>query len=111
MDFIRAYNMTDETEFQNCYHVHPLMQLELFHMINFLKPRGLTKLVVFGSSTTEFCHVWSDLDIYVEGCTRDVVEEYESKRRLEIDMVTPMFAGEGSPIRKQIDKYGVCVYG
>lgn len=52
MVFKQAYNMTDETKFQNCLQIHPLMQLEVFHLIKFLVPRGLTKLVVFGSSTT-----------------------------------------------------------
>lgn len=108
--FRLAYNMTEDSKFQNWSSIHPLMQLETFNLINFLVSRGLTKLIVFGSSTTRFCHVWSDLDIYVEGCTRTDVEDYEPKRQIEIDLV-PVGTSLSSPIGKQIEKTGVVVFG
>lgn len=54
--------------------------------------------------------MWSDLDIYAEGRSRADVEEYETLRQLEIDLVTPA-ASRNSPIGKQIDNTGVIVYG
>lgn len=85
------------------------MQFEVYNIIKYLEPIGLTKLYIFGSSVTKFCHVWSDLDMYVEGCSREQVEGYVTQRDICIDMLHPGLVCSGSAIANQIFNWGVCL--
>lgn len=106
-----AYNMGPDTMYDNALYVHPLMQLEVFNFIQFAKSLGATKVVVFGSSTTRGCNVYSDLDIYVEGVKLSALEMYEPSRDISLDIITPEYFGTtGGPLKAEIERTGLVVY-
>lgn len=110
-DFGLAYNMTADTVYENCQFIHPLMQLEVYRLIEHLKPRGLKQLVIFGSSVELRCTHYSDLDFYAAGCSINDVYSYEPLRKIDYDAIITEMIPEGSPLREQIRKTGVEVYG
>ena len=108
--FCPASDMTAEMEYLNCYEIHPLMQSEVYHLIEYLKPKGLKELIIFGSATSERCDEESDLDIYVEGCNYSDVDSYWTRRHVPLDIFMPESVQPTSILGRQIFKYGVSVY-
>ena len=63
----RPWKVCIEDPFQECCKVHPLQQkkvAELLHELTACDAVG--RVIVFGSSVTDQCHIGSDVDIYAE---------------------------------------------
>lgn len=53
--------------FNNCEKIYPIQQRKVKEMLDmFSKNSNVLRVIVFGSSVSERCHVGSDVDIYVE---------------------------------------------
>lgn len=64
--------------FRNCEKIHPIQQKKVQFMINSLKDEAnVQKIIIFGSSVTNQCHIGSDVDVYV--CLHE-------NKRLSIDV-------------------------
>lgn len=53
--------------FQNCSRIYPIQQQKVSRIVEHLRKNiNVKRIIVFGSSVTERCHIDSDVDIYVE---------------------------------------------
>ena len=51
----------------NCEKIYPIQQLRVLNLISKLKrDKNINKIIIFGSSVTNSCHIDSDLDVYLE---------------------------------------------
>ncbi len=52
--------------FENCEKIYPIQQKKVKQMINNIKEdSNVEKIVVFGSSVQDTCHMGSDVDFYI----------------------------------------------
>lgn len=62
-----SFNITINKPFLNCEKIYPIQQLRVMNLINKLKKdKNINKIIVFGSSVANSCHIDSDLDVYLE---------------------------------------------
>lgn len=53
--------------FMNCEYIHPLQQRKVAELIDYLsKDDNVNKIIIFGSSVTDKCHNYSDVDFYLD---------------------------------------------
>ena len=61
-----AWNIVAEN-YMNANLIFPTKQHEVYQVIEALRVFDEVKsIIVFGSTVTPLCHIWSDIDIYVE---------------------------------------------
>ena len=102
-----------DRRFLNIEHIHPLMQLATLQLLDNLSGcPEVTRVVVFGSSVTPSCNPWSDLDVYIEGATRDVTKfKHETDAEaLDIWFGSDRLELPQDPLFQEIDETGVVVY-
>ncbi len=92
--------------FVNCKHIYPIQQKKVKSMLDVLeKSNNVNKVIVFGSSTENRCHIWSDVDIYAdlkenEHFDFDVNFDYDFWTNFKVD----------DNLKHEILKTGVVVY-
>jgi len=93
--------------FENCEYIHPLQQRKVSELVNYLKDNeNVNKIIIFGSSVTNSCHNYSDVDIYLD--------LKENKRVINkafdfvFDKITNFMADDR--LMKEINTKGVTVY-
>ena len=105
-------SMHVEKPFLNIARIYPLSQrgVELIVRHAETVPK-CERVLVFGSSVTTGCHNYSDIDIYVEGCS---VSEFGSfpldSYNTEVDIISSLNVTPGSDLWNEIWFKGVCVY-
>jgi len=114
-DYISKFRLKDhpwkiciENPFKNCEKIHPLQQKKVARLIGELKKcESVTKIIIFGSSVTNMCHLGSDIDIYAEmtydsnPITAYFDFEYDFWNNYRVD----------DRLQKEIIEKGVVVYG
>lgn len=56
-----------EEPFMNCEKIYPIQQKKVKQLLDIIaKNEYVNKIIIFGSSVTDRCHIGSDIDIYVE---------------------------------------------
>jgi len=94
--------------FQNCSRIYPIQQRKVRLLIDdILSNSDPRRIIVFGSSVTERCHIGSDVDIYAElpYDERPIKGAYD----FEYDFWSNFTADER--LTSEILKKGVVVYG
>ena len=62
----REWRVCIQEPFENCEKIYPIQQKKVKQMINNIKEdSNVEKIVVFGSSVQDTCHVGSDVDFYI----------------------------------------------
>ena len=62
----RGWRVCIQEPFENCEKIYPIQQKKVKQMINNIKEdSNVEKIVVFGSSVQDTCHVGSDVDFYI----------------------------------------------
>lgn len=93
--------------FLNCDKVYPLQQNKVKKLIIDLSAnKQVLKIIVFGSSVTNRCHIGSDVDIYVESEKQDI--NTKDVYDFEYDLWTNYSADKR--LISEIEKKGVVVY-
>jgi len=97
-----------DSPFKNCNKVHPLQQRKVAALLSEIAGNPLVKKVlIFGSSVTNRCHIGSDVDIYLE-MTKDV-NPFQKEYDFEFDFWNNFRVD--SRLIQEIEKKGVVVYG
>lgn len=96
--------------FRNCERIYPLQQRKMRALLDVLdgKP-GIGRVIVFGSSVTERCHVGSDVDVFVETQNPDELFALVAELDFEYDVWTPSAVDER--LMAEITRTGVMVNG
>lgn len=96
-----------EKPFLNCERVYPIQQRKVNSLINDLTANNsIDRIIIFGSSVTDRCHIGADVDIYVE--SEDDIK-LNNIYDFEYDLWTNKSADER--LKKEISSKGVIVYG
>ena len=95
-----------DNPFMNCEKIYPIQQKKVAKLLNDLSSNNkVHKIIIFGSSTTDRCHIGSDIDIYIESDsdvqTKDVYD-------FEYDLWSNHTADDR--LKKEIYDKGVIVY-
>ncbi|MDO4198443.1 MAG: helix-turn-helix domain-containing protein [Erysipelotrichaceae bacterium] len=92
--------------FINCEKVYPIQQSGVKELIDdILKNDGVKSITVFGSSVTDRCSIFSDIDIYVEADGEIEIHDYHD---FEYDLWTDRSADDR--LKTEIRETGVKVY-
>lgn len=97
-----------EERYMNCEKIYPIQQKKVRRMLDELLPnKNIEKIIIFGSSVTDRCHIDSDIDIYVKLKEK---EEKLIKRYIPFifDLWTNYTVDER--LEKEIIKKGIIVY-
>ena len=93
--------------FLNCERIYPIQQQKVRELIDdFSRNRAVEKILIFGSSVTQRCHIGSDVDVYVElSAENDLVTD---SHNFVFDLWTNFMVDER--LQKEIFEKGVPVY-
>ena len=62
----KEWRVCIQDPFENCEKIYPIQQKKVKQMINNIKEdANVEKIVVFGSSVQDTCHMGSDVDFYI----------------------------------------------
>ena len=62
----KEWRVCIQDPFENCKKIYPIQQKKVKQMINNIKEdSNVEKIVVFGSSVQDTCHMGSDVDFYI----------------------------------------------
>ena len=62
----KEWRVSIQDPFDNCEKIYPIQQKKVKQMINNIKEdSNVEKIVVFGSSVQDTCHMGSDVDFYI----------------------------------------------
>jgi len=105
---VRNWKVCIDDPFPQCNKIHPLQQKKVAELLRDITDcDAVLKVIIFGSSVTDQCHIGSDVDIYAE-MTRDE-SPIRQPHPFEIDFWSNYTADER--LRKEIYSKGVQVYG
>ncbi len=103
----KEWKITLKVPFLNCNRVHPLQQDKIAYIVDNLKSDdNINKIIIFGSSVTDQCHVGSDVDIFVQQNDKKKVQMPLCD--FPFDLWTNYSVGSG--MFDEIKKKGVTVY-
>lgn len=94
--------------FKNCSLIYPIQQRKVNELIQYFKQdKNVKKIIIFGSSITNKCHVGSDVDIYVE-----LAEDKAIIKDKYFDFVFDLWTNFAvdERLKNEILKKGVIVY-
>lgn len=102
--------------FKNVEFVYPMQRVAVAALIDALTKvdKNITRIIIFGSSVTDYCNPWSDVDALVEGWDNSVlhltplVYKNEDWGYFDFDIWGTLQPDE---IREEAYKNGVVVYG
>lgn len=107
-----AYNITEDDIFYNIDRIHPLMQKPVSELVRYCsKVPGVRCVVIFGSSVTDHCNSYSDLDAYVGGVKIRALRDFEPSIPIAMDLFADDNISPTSALAKEIERTGVIVYG
>ena len=94
--------------FMNTNKIYPIQQRKVRELINDITKnnKDIKKIVIFGSSINDKCHIGSDVDIYVESDSKQI--KINEQHDFEYDLWTNYSVDER--LKKEIEKKGVIVY-
>ena len=93
--------------FLNVEKIYPIQQRKVKELINDIKENNkIKRIIIFGSSVTDKCHIGSDVDIYVETQTNNI--ELKNQHNFEYDLWTNNTVDKR--LMKEINDKGVIVY-
>lgn len=93
--------------FQNCDRIHPLQQRKVRELLDDIaRNPSVKRVVVFGSSVTQRCHIGSDVDVYVEAEADGAL--MTKPHGFAVDLWTPATVDER--LKEEIERTGVTVY-
>lgn len=96
--------------FLNCDKIHPLQQRKISELLSTLLPNdNIKKIVIFGSSVTNKCHMGSDVDIYIELMNNTKERLVNKLLPFKFDLWTNYMIDER--LKKEINSKGVLIYG
>ena len=96
-----------DNPFLNVEKIYPIQQKKVKELIEDISLNNkIKKIIIFGSSVTDKCHIGSDVDIYVESEQEKI--KTEKQHNFEYDLWTNKTADER--LKKEINKKGVIVY-
>lgn len=96
-------------DFHNAEFIFPTKQKYVYEMVNVIKhDPNIIRAVVFGSSVTPSCHVWSDIDIYF--AMEHDVENYPTTGSMEAVFDKWTNFSVSMDLLKEINRTGVIVY-
>lgn len=94
--------------FKNCNYIYPIQQKRIQSIIEHLsKDNNVKRIIVFGSSVSDRCHVGSDIDLYIELCEEKPV--IKKAFDFPFDLWTNFSVDER--LYREIQREGVIVYG
>lgn len=96
-----------DNPFKNCERIYPIQQRKVRELIDDIsKKKDVNKIMIFGSSTTDACHIGSDVDIYVDS---ELSEGLVTRPHdFEFDLWTPSTVDKR--LLQEIMSKGVTVY-
>lgn len=104
----KEYKICIQKPFKNCQKIYPIQQKKVRALLDELEQnKNVNKVIIFGSSVTNRCHIGSDIDIYVDlnknsnPLTRQYDFEYDLWNNFTVD----------ERLKNEINKKGVVVYG
>lgn len=101
------YKVCIEKPFKNIEMIYPIQQRKVKAIIDDLKKdKQVLKIIVFGSSTTDRCHIGSDVDIYFESMNSET--KLNKVYDFEYDLWNNNTVDER--LKNEINKKGVIVY-
>lgn len=104
---MRAYKICISDPFPHCESVFPVQQKKVREIIDrYSKVPQVKRIILFGSSVTTHCNVWSDVDLYVD-LSEDVML---SKRGLDFDCDLWTTYTVDENLKEEIMRTGVAVY-
>ncbi len=94
--------------FKNCERIYPIQQRKVRELIDDISnDASVKRIIVFGSSVTDRCHIGSDVDLFVEtSIDRDPISKTHD---FAYDVWTNHTADER--LTEEINRHGVVVYG
>lgn len=96
-----------DNPFINTDKIYPIQQRKVKELIDDISLNNkINKIIIFGSSITDRCHIGSDVDIYVESDNKKI--KLEKQYDFEYDLWTNNTVDE--KLKKEINKKGVVVY-
>lgn len=102
----KDYKICITNPFLNCEKIYPIQQSKVKEIISGLsKDKHINKIIIFGSSITDRCHIGSDVDIYYE-----TDNNYEINLICDFDIDVWNNKNVDERLKKEIDKKGVVVY-
>jgi len=114
-DYISKYRLPSPSEwkicidkpFENCNRIHPLQQHKVRQLIDDISSsEGVSRIVVFGSSATNRCHIGSDVDVYVE--MKEELSPVKGTYGFDVDLWNNFMVDER--LKNEIERTGVVVY-
>lgn len=99
--------------FMNIERIFPTMQLAVLQLLDNLSDcPEVTRVIVFGSSIRPDCHVWSDLDVYLEGANRNttIFTHKTDAPAMDIWYESDRLENPQEPLFDEIYATGVVVY-
>ena len=104
----REWRVCVNQPFMNCQYIYPIQQNKVKSLLEDITDgiNQIKRVIVFGSSVTEFCHAGSDVDIYVETDNNGALIKQDHP--FEYDLWTNHTADER--LKKEILSKGVVVY-
>lgn len=96
-----------DNPFPNCKKIYPIQQRKVKQLYDILSQNdNVTKIIVFGSSVTQSCHIGSDVDIYCE--IKKYIYPINCALDFPFDLWTNFTVDER--LKSEIDKKGVIIY-
>lgn len=104
---INKWKICVKKPFKNFDRIYPIQQRKVSCLINdLIKNNKIDKIIIFGSSITDRCHISSDVDIYAES---DDDVSLSNSYDFKYDLWTNKTVDER--LKKEIYSKGVVVYG
>lgn len=103
----KKFNICIDDSFKNCEKIYPIQQNRVKNILTQVKKDdNVLKVIVFGSSVSNRCHIDSDLDLYMELSKNKKVKinniDYQLDLWNNFNVTTGMLS--------EIQKKGVIVY-
>ena len=103
-----TYKVCIPNGFLNCDKIYPIQQKKIKELIDELSQKeAVEKIIIFGSSVTQMCHIGSDVDLYVV-LSEKVPKLINKPLNFAYDLWTNFDTDER--LQSEIDKTGVTVY-
>lgn len=103
----KTFNVCIKKQFLNVDKIYPIQQAKVKEIIeDIVSSNKVLKIIIFGSSVNDTCHIGSDIDIYVE--TKQANIKLKKAYNYKIDLWTTRTVDKR--LLKEIISKGVTVY-
>ena len=105
---IKSFKVCIPAPFKNCERIYPIQQRKVKELLDdILTHADPVRILIFGSSVTQSCHIGSDIDIYAE--LKEDIKPIKDIHDFEYDFWSNFTADDR--LLSEINKKGVTVYG